>query len=160
MNKSLKKWAWWVNKLWPVGWIKSWAGMKDDKGFKYLEIIRYKAIDNWIHTTIQTTESHSQVIHDHMMRHVWVEIHHHLQRENDKHNHLFWAKYLLQRHIMTRPGNLVWQLVMFRCNGFSLTHLRDVEGCEADSEDDQHCAQQLNSPPSSLPEQNTDKPPL
>lgn len=57
--------------------------MKDDKGFKYLEIIRYKAIDNWIHTTIQTTESHSQVIHNHMMRHVWVEIHHHLQREND-----------------------------------------------------------------------------
>lgn len=83
--------------------------MKDDKGFKYLEIIRYKAIDNWIHTTIQTTESHSQVIHNHMMRHVWVEIHHHLQRENDTHNHLFWAKHLLQQHIMTRAGNLVWQ---------------------------------------------------
>lgn len=162
MNKSLKKWTRWVNKLWPVGWIKSWAWMKDDKGLKYLEIIRYKAIDNRIHTTIQTTESHSQVIHNHMMRHVWIEIHHHLQHENDTHNHLFWAEDLLQRHDIWQ-GEGIWfdstadtkMAVMFRCNGFSLTHLRDVEGCETDSEDDQHCAQQLNSPPSSLPEQNT-----
>lgn len=34
----------------------------------------------------------------------------------------------------------------------SLTHLSDVEGCEADRENDQHCAQQLDSPPSPLPE--------
>lgn len=33
----------------------------------------------------------------------------------------------------------------------SLTHLSDVEGCEADSEYDQHCCQQLDSPPSPLP---------
>lgn len=69
--------------------------MKDDKGFKYLEIIRYEAIDNWIHTTIQATESHSQVIHNHMMRHVWVEIHHHLQHQNDTHNHFVLSKTLL-----------------------------------------------------------------
>lgn len=35
----------------------------------------------------------------------------------------------------------------------TLTHLCDVEGCEADSEDDQHCAQQLDSPPPPLPEE-------
>lgn len=34
----------------------------------------------------------------------------------------------------------------------TLTHLCDVEGCEADSEDDQHRAQQLDSPPPPLSE--------
>lgn len=34
-----------------------------------------------------------------------------------------------------------------------LTHLSNVEGCEAHGEDDQHCGQQLDSPPSPLPEE-------
>lgn len=71
-----------------------------------LEIIRNKAVDDRIHTAIQTAESDSQVVGYHMMRHVRVEVHH---------------------------------------------HLSDVEGCEADSEDDQHCGQELDSPPSPLP---------
>lgn len=33
-----------------------------------------------------------------------------------------------------------------------LTYLSDVERCEADSENDQHSGQQLDSPPSPLPE--------
>ena len=33
-----------------------------------------------------------------------------------------------------------------------LTHLSNVEGREAHSEDDQYCGQQLDSPPSPLPE--------
>lgn len=71
-----------------------------------LEIVCNKAVDNGIHTAIQTAECYSQVVDYHMMRHVGVEVHH---------------------------------------------HLSDVERCEADSEDDKHSGQQLDSPPSPLP---------
>lgn len=51
----------------------------------YLEIICNKAVDNRIHTAIQTTEGDSQVVNYHMMRHIRVEIHHHLQHEESSH---------------------------------------------------------------------------
>lgn len=44
-----------------------------------LEICCYKAVDDRIHTAIQTAEGDGQVIDDNMMRHVGVEVHHHLQ---------------------------------------------------------------------------------
>lgn len=51
-------------------------------------------------------------------------------------------------------------ILLKECDTSSLTHLSDVERCEADSEDDQHCAQQLDSPPSHIPEKLQLKPPL
>lgn len=51
----------------------------------YLKIICNKAVHNRIHTAIQTTECDSQVVHDHMIRHIWVEIHHHLQHRENPH---------------------------------------------------------------------------
>ena len=47
----------------------------------YLEIICNKAVDDGIHTAVQAAESDSQVVDDHMMRHVGVEIHHHLRHK-------------------------------------------------------------------------------
>lgn len=47
----------------------------------YLEIICNKAVDDRIHAAIQTAESDSQVVDYHMMRHIRVEVHHHLRHK-------------------------------------------------------------------------------
>lgn len=46
----------------------------------YLEIVSDKAVDDRIHTAVQTAQRHSQMVHDHMVRHLWVEVQQHLQR--------------------------------------------------------------------------------
>lgn len=69
------------------GWIDGQVAERERKDVgmdgiqPYLEIICNKTVDDRIHTAIQTAEGDSQVVDYHMMRHVRVEVHHHLQRE-------------------------------------------------------------------------------
>lgn len=77
------------------GWIdgreERWWDEEREGDFKkqdckyYLKIICNKAVDNRIHTAIQTTEGDSQVVYYHMMRHFRVEIHHDLQHTKSSH---------------------------------------------------------------------------
>ena len=50
----------------------------------YLEIVSDKAVDHRIHTAIQAAQSHSQMVHDHMVGHLWIEVQQHL-RHRTKH---------------------------------------------------------------------------
>lgn len=63
-------------------------GCWDEWGESHLEIICNKAVDDRIHTAIQTAESDSQVVGYDMMRHVRVEVHHHLQHNMTTHTML------------------------------------------------------------------------
>lgn len=76
IGREERWWDGWDNKKW----------RRREKGLRnYLEIICNKTVDDRIHTAIQTAESDSQVVYYHMMRHIWVEIHHHLQHEKSSH---------------------------------------------------------------------------
>lgn len=63
------------------GWIEGQRVEKVQGIKSYLEIICNKAVDNRIHAAIQTAESNSQVVDNHMMRHIRVEVHHHLHHK-------------------------------------------------------------------------------